>query len=261
MSSEAGYSILDRPEILQFVFYPRKDVSRGPSNSTDYSVPVEDGMSIGCRFHVHRHGSPSILLFHGNGEVVSDYDAISPIYNQEGMNLFVADYRGYGTSDGTPTFANTVSDAHAVFKSFLDILRNDHHTGDVFVMGRSLGSISAIELALCYQEQMKGLIIESGFASILRLLRHLGLPAEFLGINDTTFPNAAKMRSITLPTLILHGEYDSLIPVAEARDLFENSAAESKRLVIINGADHNTIMLVGMEKYFSAIREFVFGHP
>lgn len=261
MSSGDIYSILDRPEILQFTFYPRKDARKGPPNSTDYLVPVGDEVSICCRFYVHGYGSPSILFFHGNGEVVSDYDGIAPIYNQIGINLFVADYRGYGSSGGTPTFTNMVSDAHSIFKTFLDILHNDHHTGDVFVMGRSLGSISAIELALCYQEQMKGLIIESGLASILRLLKHLGFPTESLDMNDITFPNTAKMQSIALPTLILHGEYDSLIPVTEARDLFENAAAEKKRLVIINGADHNDILLVGMERYFTAIREFVFGEP
>lgn len=258
MSSNDIYSILDRPEILQFTFYPRQDARRGPPNSTDFFVPVGNGVSIGCRFYVHGHGSPSILFFHGNGEIVSDYDGIAPLYNQIGINLFVADYRGYGSSGGTPTFTNMVGDAHRIFKAFLDIRHNEHYTGDVSVMGRSLGSMSAIELALCYQEQVKGLIIESGFASILRLLKHLGFPAESLSIDDITFPNLAKMRSITLPTLILHGEHDSLIPVTEARDLFQNAATERKRLVIITGADHNDIMLVGMESYFTAIREFVF---
>jgi alpha-beta hydrolase superfamily lysophospholipase len=261
MSSDNIYSILDRPEILQFTFYPRKDARRGPPNSTDYSIPVGDEVSICCRFYVHGYSSPSILFFHGNGEVVSDYDGIAPIYNQIGINLFVTDYRGYGLSGGTPTFTNMVGDAHRIFKTFLDVLRHDHHTGDAFVMGRSLGSIPAIDLALCYQEQMKGLIIESGLASMLRLLKHLGFPTESLGTNDITFPNAAKMRTIALPTLILHGEYDSLIPVTEARDLFENAAAERKRLVIINGADHNDIMLVDIERYFTAIKEFVFREP
>mgnify|MGYP001110845319 CR=1 FL=1 len=257
MSHHNDYFILDRPEILQFVFYPRKDTRRGPPNSTDYSVSVEDEVSIGCRFYVHSNSSPSILLFHGNGEIVSDYDGIAPVYNQVGINLFVADYRGYGSSGGMPTFTNMVSDAYSIFEAFGDILRNDHHSGNTFVMGRSLGSICAIELASSYQEQIKGLIIESGFASILRLLNCLGLPAEFVGINDITFPNVAKVRSITLPTLILHGERDSIIPVTEARSLFENAAAKSKHLVIINGADHNDIMLVGIEKYFKAIREFI----
>ena len=111
--SDTRYSILDRPEVLQFIFYPRKDVSKSPPNSTDCSVPVGEGTSIGCRFYVHSHESPSILLFHGNGEVVSDYDGIAPIYHHTGLNLFVADYRGYGASGGTPTFTNMVSDAHA----------------------------------------------------------------------------------------------------------------------------------------------------
>ena len=257
MTADGRYSILDRPEILQFIFYPRRDKGEGPPNSTDHLVSVANGVSIGCRFYVHSNSSPSILLFHGNGEVVSDYDSIASIYDQMGINLFVADYRGYGSSGGMPTFTNMVSDAHTIFEAFLDILCNNHHTSNVFVMGRSLGSISAIELASSYQQQVNGLIIESGFASILRLLKHLGFPSEFLDINDISFPNAAKMRSITLPTLVLHGEYDSLIPVTEARDLFENTAAKRKRLVIINGADHNDIMLVGMEKYFKAIREFV----
>jgi len=257
MSYYNEYSMLDRPEILQFAFYPRKDTRRGPPNSTDYSVPVGDEVSIGCRFYVHSNSSPSILFFHGNGEVVCDYDGIAPAYNQLGINLFVAGYRGYGSSGGMPTFASMVSDAHRIFKAFLDIVRNNHTSGDVFMMGRSLGSMSAIELAFSYQEQVKGLIIESGFASILRLLSYLGLPAESIGITDVTFPNMAKMQSITVPTLILHGEYDSLIPVTEARDLFENAATKRKRLVIIDGADHNDIMLVGLEEYFQEIREFV----
>ena len=257
MSCHNGFSILDRPEILQLIFYPRRDTRGGPPNSTDYSVPVEGGISVGCRFYVHSHSAPSILLFHGNGEIVNDYDSIAPIYNQQGMNLFVADYRGYGSSEGTPTFSSMVSDAHSVFKAFLNISSNNRHSDSIFVMGRSLGSICAVELAFSYQEQIKGLIIESGFASILRLLKRFGFTDEFVGITDITFPNTAKMRSINLPTLILHGECDSIIPITEARDLFANAASESKRLVIIKDADHNDIMLVGMEEYFKATKEFI----
>ncbi len=257
MTYDSRYSLLDRPEILQFAFYPRQEVQKGPPNSTDHFVPVENGISVACRFYVHSHGSPSVLFFHGNGEVVSDYDVIASFYTEIGINLFVAGYRGYGASGGTPTFTSMVTDAHGIFEAFLDVLRSRNHTGDVFLMGRSLGSIPVVELAHSHQEQVEGLIIESGCASLLRLLKHLGFPAERLGIDDVSFPNAAKMRSITLPTLILHGEYDNIIPVTEARDLFENSAAETKRLVIIHQADHNNIMLVGMKRYFAEIAEFV----
>lgn len=259
MPDDTRYSILDRPDILQFTFHPRHDISSGLPNSTDYDIPVADGVSIGCRYYLHQPDAPTILFFHGNGEVASDYDTIAPLYNKNGINLFVTDYRGYGSSGGTPTFTNIVKDTHSIFQAFLDIRRKGHYTGDIFVMGRSLGSICAIDLAYGYPEQLKGLIIDSGFASILKLIGYLGYPAKSLALNDLTFPNLAKIGSITLPTLILHGEYDSLIPVSEARDLFEKAAAKRKRLVIIEGADHNDIMLVGMDKYFAEINQFVFG--
>jgi len=258
MSHQADYSALDRPELLQFVFYPRKDFTAPPPNATDHLIPVEKGVSISCRFYVHHRDSPSILFFHGNGEVVSDYDYIAPIYNQLGINLFVADYRGYGSSGGVPTFTSMVADAHHLFKGFRGILQEGGYGGRVFLMGRSLGSISAIELASHYGEKIKGLILESGFASTVRLMTRLGFPKELLGITDFGFPNLAKIRTVTLPTLIIHAEFDSLIPLTEARDLFENVATKEKRLVIIPGADHNTIMMVGIGPYFKAIEEFVF---
>jgi hypothetical protein len=248
---------LDDPKLLQFIFYPRQDVRKCPQNASDYFIPVEENIFIGCRFYTCSQSSPSIIYFHGNGEVVGDHNDIAPFYNQRGMNLFVADYRGYGSSGGDPTLANTISDAHQIFNAFLDLLHRSNYSDNILVMGRSLGSLSAIELAFHYQEKLKGLIIESGFASISRLLKHLGLPPEFIHIDDDTFPNAAKIRAITLPALILHGQYDTLVPLLEAKDLFEKSAAEKKYLEIISGADHNTILFVGMERYFDAIENFV----
>lgn len=257
MSYQDYYSTLDKPEILQFVFYPRKDFTPAPPDAIDYSIPIDDEISVSCRFYVHNQSSPSILFFHGNGEMVSDYDYIAPAYNELGINLFVADYRGYGSSSGTPSFATMVSDAHTIFRALIDILQRSHYTGGLFIMGRSLGSISAIELASCYQEQVKGLVIESGFASLGKLLSLLGFSLEALGLKEAESPQLAKIRAITLPTLIIHGEYDSLIPASEARDLFQNLASEDKSLLIIPKAGHNDIMLLGMEQYFAAIAKFI----
>ena len=258
MSDQDCYSIVDKPEILSFAFYPRKDYTPGPPNSTDYSIPVERDISVSCRFYVQSQDSPLILFFHGNGEVASDYDYIAPTYNRQGINLCVADYRGYGSSGGTPTFRNTVEDSHPIFKAFWEILRDNNYSGGLFVMGRSLGSVPAIELASRHPQHIKGLIIESGFASLLRGFSHLGIPLEAFGLTDVEFPNLAKIRNVTLPTLIIHGEHDTLIPVSEARDLFQNSGAKDKRLVIISHADHNDVMVSGIQQYFTAIAEFVF---
>jgi len=259
MSEQSDYRAFDRPELLQFVFFPRKDFSSPLPGSYDYRIPVDSGVSISCRFYVHGYKSPSILYFHGNGEVVSDYDFVAQLYRGRSINIFVADYRGYGASDGSPTFSSMVADSHPIFQGFLKVLEEDAYSDRVFLMGRSLGSVSAIELAAAYPDKVAGLIIESGFASTVRLMTRLGFPQDLLGIKDFGFPNRSKIEKVALPTLLIHGEYDSLIPLTEAQDLYEHSPAGNKRLVVIPQADHNDIMIRDMDLYFGAIQEFVFG--
>lgn len=259
MSQRIDYSKLDQPHILGFVFYPRPDWTPPPPGAADHSVPVEDGISISCRFYPSGESAPSILFFHGNGEVVYDYDGIASLYNREGINLFAADYRGYGQSGGMPSFSNTVADARIIFDYFRDILRSSGYSGPLFIMGRSLGSLSAVELALSYPREMKGLILESGFASAGRLLGYLSHAFQFPDLDEFEKASLERIRSITMPVLIIHGEYDEIIPYEQALVFYQNVGSKDKRLLTIPGAGHNDIFLVGMEQYFSAIKEFVFG--
>ena len=57
--------------------------------------------------HVRRHPSASarfsLLFFHGNGEVVSDYDGLAGAFTALGGEMIVCDYRGYGKSEGHPS--------------------------------------------------------------------------------------------------------------------------------------------------------------
>ncbi len=256
-------SALDRPEILQFIFYPRRDLFTGftTPNVLSGSIPVDEGVSISYRFYFGNRKHPNILFFHGNGEIASDYAAIGSIFNQVGLNLFVADYRGYGSSSGTPTLSNMIKDAHLIFEGFKQALKEKEFSGSTFLMGRSLGSASAIELAYHYQTQLKGLIIESGFANIFNLFDYLGFPLESLGIEVPDTPSSLRLiRNIAVPTLVIHGEYDQIVPLAEGKFLYSNIAARDKRLLIIPGVDHNTIFLGGMEQYLKALRDFVTDH-
>ena len=224
----------------------------------DVRISVEPGVSLAGRLYVAATDAPVILFFHGNGEIASDYDNIAPLFIQIGINLFVADYRGYGSSGGTPTFSAMMKDAHLVFDGFKRILRQEGYSGNFFVMGRSLGAAPAIELAFNYQDEIGGLIIESGFASVGRLVDLIGVPVETLGFNSQKLSfNVERIRSVTVPTLIIHGEYDNLIPLQHGRDLYQSSGAKDKRLLIIPGASHNDIFLVGMEDYLKAMKEFV----
>jgi pimeloyl-ACP methyl ester carboxylesterase len=251
------YSSIDQPFFLQFIFYPRKDFTPCPSNAFDLSIWVEEGVYISCRFYMGHHDWPWILFFHGNGEVVSDYDDISLFYHQKGLNLVVADYRGYGVSSGSPTLTDLVQDAHILFKKVRENLSEKNQRGHLWVMGRSLGSISALELAFYHQEVIRGLIIESGFPSVVRILHHLGIPAQGIGLKKIEQECLDRIKKISIPTLIIHGEQDSLVPLENAEDIYQNLGTQEKEILIIPSANHNDIMLIGFEDYFNILKQFI----
>lgn len=251
------YSSLDQPFLRQFIFYPRKDFTPCPGNAFDHSVWVADGVSISCRFYAGQDEWPWLLFFHGNGEVVSDYDEISPFYHQKRMNLAVADYRGYGASGGTPTLTDLVQDAHVIFREVREELSRRNLRKDLWIMGRSLGSISGLELAYHYQKEMQGLIIESGFPSIVRIISHLGVPIQVAGLERIDQKCLERIKKIFLPTLIIHGERDTLVPLENAREIYRHLGTKEKELLVIPSATHNDIMGVGFKDYFKAIQQFV----
>ncbi|NIQ39899.1 MAG: alpha/beta fold hydrolase [Proteobacteria bacterium] len=258
--SEEGNSFLDRPEILNLIFYPRREENPVPSvsNATNVLVPVEGEISVGCRFYHSQQEGPNILFFHGNGEIVSDYDFIAPLFEESGLNLCVADYRGYGFSGGTPTTTSMIRDSHPIFTHFLQFLKENQYGGPIIVMGRSLGSASALELGSQNQDQIQGVVIESGFADTFDLLNSLGILGQIPpGVGDRVFSNLEKIGSILLPTLILHAQEDHIIPLQHARDLYQKSPAREKRLVIIPSANHNNLLMVGRHQYFEALTGFM----
>ena len=251
------YSQIDRSPLVGFLFYPRRDFTPCPQGAFDFFVPVDRGVSISCRFYLRDEAWPQILYFHGNGEVVSDYDEIAPFYHARRINLIVADFRGYGASDGSPTFANLVQDAHRILGAVKEELSQKEIPLDLWVMGRSMGSISALELADQDPLQIKGLVVESGFASVTRLIKHLGLPAYGIDLEPIEQERMNRIRKISVPALILHGELDNLVPLQEAKDLYENLGTARKKLVIIPKADHNNILFADPEQYFGAIQKFI----
>jgi len=251
------YSFIDQPSTLMYIFYPRKDSTLCPENAFDLLAPVDDHVSIHCRFYIGNQKWPWILFFHGNGEVVSDYDEIAPLYHQRRLNLIVADYRGYGESNGVPTLTDLVQDAHAIFKEIKKELSKRELRRDLWIMGRSLGSISAFELAYRYQDAIRGLIIESGFPSVVRIMMHLGIPIRDMNLERIDQECLEMIHKIFIPTLIIHGERDTLVPPKEAKDIFNHLGTDKKELLIIPSANHNDIMLVGFQKYFDVLQRFI----
>lgn len=228
-------------------------------------------------------------MFHGNGEVACHYDDLALYYRHAGVNLFVADYRGYGLSDGKPSLATMMADAHKIYRYLAVLLEREGYTGSCFVKGRSLGSQSAIEVAASFQGEgqerhalaqpplekggmgatpsnpplekgdVVGLIIESGFAGAERVFARINAtPTEAARAVMTM--HRKKVEAITLPLLVIHGEEDDLVPVEMAVELYDAVASKDKEICLIPGAGHNDLLSVAPGAYFSTFKAFIAKH-
>jgi alpha-beta hydrolase superfamily lysophospholipase len=111
------YAALDVPEVLLRLFHPRPESAlfNPPTTAQEILIPVEPGVAIGARFYAAGPQAPTLLFFHGNGEIVADYEDLGPLYARQGLNFLPVDYRGYGRSSGTPTVSDMMSDCQVIF--------------------------------------------------------------------------------------------------------------------------------------------------
>jgi pimeloyl-ACP methyl ester carboxylesterase len=256
--SKIDYSGFDISEITRCLFYPRPEW-RMPAlgqGAESHLIQVARDVVIGARFYLAGKSCPNILFFHGNGEIVSDYDEMGLLYNQIGINFLPVDYRGYGRSTGEPTVSAMMQDAHVILDYVRQWRRNQAFTGSIIVMGRSLGSAPAIELACHYPDFIDALIVESGFAHIGPLLRLMGIDISQYGLSEDQGPrNLQKIHQWDKPLLIIHAEYDQIFSIGEGESLFDASPSKDKKLIIIPNASHNDIFFHGMNVYLEAVRE------
>jgi pimeloyl-ACP methyl ester carboxylesterase len=253
----SDYSLLDHPQILGFLFHPRPSYGALDSAAHDVLIPVEEQVNIGGQFYMAGQAAPNILFFHGNGEIVDDYIDLGPVYNRLDINFLAIDYRGYGRSTGTPTVSAMMGDCHTLFHYVKHWLTQHGYGGPLIVMGRSLGSASALELAHHHTDDMAGVIIESGFAYTIPLLKLVGIDADSLGISEQHgVGNLEKIKTFTKPTLIIHAEHDHIIPLSDGQTLYRACPASDKHFLKIPYANHNNIMTLGFSDYMAAIKNF-----
>lgn len=88
--------------------------------------------------------------------------------------------------------------------------------------------------------------------------QYLGLPLSDAGaaLQKIEQDCLEMVRAITPPTRIIHGDLDTLVPFYEAQKLYKELGSKEKDLVSIPGADHNTVLSVGFDRYFGAVKGF-----
>lgn len=217
----------------------------------DHTFPTGDNLRLHGWIARADPAAPWLLWCHGNAGNISHRVDNLGLLVQQGLNVFIFDYRGYGRSEGQPSEPGLYRDAEAAY----DYLRSAEGATPerVVLYGRSLGTPIAAELAL--RRPAAGLILETPLASVAAMARTVipVLPIERLF--RTRFDTLARAPRLQLPTLVLIAERDDVIPPAQGRQIFE-ALPGPKEMWAIPGARHNDTHLVGGAAYFEQLTGF-----
>lgn len=201
-----------------------------PAHAAAFTLEVPDTkVRISSRPH---DGPKAVVYFGGNAEdvayTVPELAQLFPDRAVYGMH-----YRGYSGSSGHPSETALRSDARALFE-----LVHARHP-DVIVVGRSLGSSLAIQLAA--EEPVSRLVLITPFESILSIAKRV---APFLPMNLLLRDKYESWRfapKVSCPTLVIAASHDELVPLADTRRLVAAFQAEVVTLRVVEGTDHNSV--------------------
>jgi fermentation-respiration switch protein FrsA (DUF1100 family) len=98
-------------------------------------------------------------------------------------------------------------------------------------------------------------VLEATFTSIRDMIEHTAwklLPVNLILTQE--FDSLAKIPTIRLPVLIVHGTNDAVVPYEMGERLFA-AATAPKRFIKVEGGSHHNLSAVANDQYRAALRE------
>lgn len=179
-----------------------------------------------------------LLYLHGRGFNIGANINQSYRFRQLGFSVLLIDYRGYGRSQGGfPNESQVYEDTETAYNYL--VKQRKLSPSQIVLYGHSLGGAVAIELAIKHPEAA-GLIVQSSFTSMADMIENNALmrifPVRLLLTQK--FDSLAKIPSLQMPVLFVHGTADPLIPATMSKILYAASS-EPKEFLLVPNAKHN----------------------
>jgi fermentation-respiration switch protein FrsA (DUF1100 family) len=194
--------------------------------------------------------APGVLLcFHGNADLALwQLDWARAVERRTRYAVFLAEYRGYMSLKGKPTYASTKLDARAAY----DHLRIEFGVdrSHMAYFGHSLGSGIAAELAEIHPPA--ALLLQAPFSSARAMARLIVWPAVVLiwkAISRVHFDTKQVVSDLDVPVSVVHGRRDRIVPVRMGIEVYE-AARRKGQLLVVEKAGHNDVPDIAGEDYW-----------
>lgn len=241
----------------KFIFFPKSGFAQTPENERwtfeEVELDVAGETTHGWLVPAESGRRGVILFSHGNAENIGDQiETIRP-FRQLGFDTLVYDYAGYGLSTGEPTEQRVYDDVRAMYRYLIE--RKGYAPGEIVLYGRSVGGGPTAQLAT--EVVCAAVVLESTFRSVAAVAAEI-MPWIPRGpLVRYRFDNESKVRTLTVPVLIVHSPEDSIIPFAHGRALFD--AANEPKQFIETGGDHLEGHWITFETYIRGLGAFFDG--
>jgi fermentation-respiration switch protein FrsA (DUF1100 family) len=242
------------------IYFPDADVppptAVGLPGAEVVSFDTEDGLHLAGWFvpAIEPTFGHTVIVFNGNAGHRGYRAHLAAQLAARGFATLLFDYRGYGGNPGLPSEEGLARDARAALAYLAS--RADVDRTRIVYYGESLGSAVAVRLALEYSPA--ALVLRSPFTSLTDIGRHHYpfLPVGWL-LRDR-YPSIDRIGGLTSPVLVVVGDEDRIVPASNSEELFD-AVPGPKRLVVIEGADHNDMALNAGPELLLAITDWLGG--
>jgi fermentation-respiration switch protein FrsA (DUF1100 family) len=225
--------VVTRVLLDALIFQPDSCVPDPPPGLTERWITTKDKLRLHAWYAAHGGARPTLVWSHGNGGNIAGRADVLLALAARGLNVLAYDYRGYGRSGGRPHEAGVYLDAQAAYDSER---RHGVPAARIICFGESLGGCVSIHLAS--SRPCAGVAVVSTFTSMRDVGRHHFGPLSFLLGNQ--FSALARIRALSVPIFIAHGDQDEIVPFELGKRLFA-AANRPKRFFQAVGAQHNDV--------------------
>lgn len=230
--------------------FPHREVARvaAPPELARRDVVAEGGAVVHTLELRAPPGAPTVVVFHNNRETVEACAPLARELGRRGFGVVLVEYRGYGHAAGEPSEDALYADAEAALAS---LAARGVGPSKIVLWGTSLGTGVAAEMAS--RGRGSALVLVTPYTSIPDLVTRTAPVVPARTILADHFDTRAKAKAIRIPTLVVHGDADEVVPFAMGEEVA--LAIGGARLLRIPGARHADAVWSTPDVVFRAVVE------
>lgn len=234
----------------RFVFAGSRTRARElPADFTLLTASARDGIAVHALDLPAPPGARTVVHFHNNRDTIADAADLARSLHAQGLGVLLVEYRGYGVSRGAdPSEEGLYHDAEAA----LDRLAERGIGPDrVVLWGTSLGTGVAAEMAR--RGRGAALVLVTPYTSIPDIAADVVPVVPMDWIIPDRFDTLAKSAEIRVPTLVIHGDADEIVPFWMGDKL--SRSIGGARLLRVPGGRHGDLFARDRDRLISAIAD------